>query len=232
MHNKYLGILLFSKPLKENDLFVKFISSSDELISGIVYGGLSRKKRNLFQIGYYLNFDVSIKLNKPPVINAELSQPFIGSIINNKYKLNCLLSVTSLINLSIIEGQKIENIYKNLDSFLNKLFFNKKWLIDYHIFLFNLLKIIGYEVDYSHDIKMKYFNLENLQFEEYRSNNSIEFPFHLLDTNNTNNDINSEKKILEIFETVFLKYHLSNLNLQLPNQYHLFKKLITDKINE
>jgi len=38
--------------------------------------------------------------------------------------------------------------------------------------------------------------------------------------------------IFKIFETVFIKNHLSIFNLQLPNQYHLFKKLITDKINE
>ncbi len=44
MQNKYKGILLYVKSYKENDLFIKFLSNSDELISGIVYGGLSKKK--------------------------------------------------------------------------------------------------------------------------------------------------------------------------------------------
>ena len=45
MQKKYKGILLFSKAYKENDLFIKFLSSTDEIISGIIYGGLSKKKK-------------------------------------------------------------------------------------------------------------------------------------------------------------------------------------------
>ena len=44
MQKKIKGILLFSKVHKENDLYIKFLSNDDELVSGIVYGGLSKKK--------------------------------------------------------------------------------------------------------------------------------------------------------------------------------------------
>ena len=45
MQKKFKGILINYKIYKENDLFVKFLSETDEILSGIVYGGLSRKKK-------------------------------------------------------------------------------------------------------------------------------------------------------------------------------------------
>ena len=231
MQRKYKGILLFTKAYKENDLFIKFLSSTDEIITGIIYGGLSRKKRNIIQIGFNLLFEVSSKANMPPSINAELIEPYISVIINDKYKLNCLMSVTSLINLSIIEGQKVKDIYKTSANFLKIMFDNKKWIKEYFIFLFKLLKIIGYEIDLYGNNNKKYFNLETLDFSNTFAQSSIEFPHHLLDNNLSKIDVYSVNQIFKIFEFVFEKHHLSNFNLSLPNQYQLFKKLIINRID-
>tara|TARA_B100001057_G_scaffold500252_1_gene614303 strand:+ start:2231 stop:2935 length:705 start_codon:yes stop_codon:yes gene_type:complete len=231
MQKKYKGILLFSKVFKENDLFIKFLSSSDELISGIIYGGLSKKKRNIIQVGFNLIFDVSTKPNMPPSIKAELTEPYIALIIDDKYKLNCLMSVTSLINLSIIEGQTVKDIYKISEYFLKIMYNQKKWLKEYFVFLFKLLKIIGYEIDLYNNNKKKYFNLETLEFTNSYYQSTIEFPHHLFDNNITKIDVHSINEIFKIFEFVFIKYHLSNFNLSLPNQYQLFKKLILNRLN-
>ena len=118
MHNKTFGILLYKKKIKENDLYVKILSKEDSLITGVVYGGNSRKK-NIFQIGYFLNLSLYKKnLNYPFVIEAELRKPLISCIFEDKYKLQCILSIISLINLSIIEGQKIQGIYDVTDKFI------------------------------------------------------------------------------------------------------------------
>ena len=45
MQIKTYGILLFSKVIKENDLFIKVLSNEDKLLPGIVYGGNSSKKK-------------------------------------------------------------------------------------------------------------------------------------------------------------------------------------------
>ena len=231
MLKKYKGILLFKKINKENDLFIKFLSETDELINGIVYGGLSNKKRNIFQIGFYLNIEVKYINNKPASISGELSEPFISSILNNKYKINCLMSITSLINISIIEGQKVKDIFKISNDFLSKMIVKKKWLREYFIFLFNLLKIIGYEIDYLNN-KNKYFDLIDLQFVDYNSNNSIIFPHNFFANNQTKIDIVIVYQLFEIFEKVYIQNHLSNFNLNLPNQYHLFKRLIIQKLKQ
>lgn len=230
IQKKYKGILIFSKIHKENDLFIKFLSESDEVISGIVYGGQSKKKRNIFQVGFYLNFTINSKINKPNSINAELREPFITNILFDKYKLSCLINLSSLINLSIIEGQILNNIYTTVDDFLLILFNKKKWLNKYFIFLFELLKIIGYQIDLSKTESNKYFNLDSLEFTDINSKFCVKFPYFFLHNNKP--DINSINMIFKIFENVFIKHHLSNFNLQLPNQYHLFKKLIVERIQQ
>ena len=232
MQKKYKGILIFVKIYKENDLFIKFLSNTDEIISGIVYGGQSKKKRNIFQIGFYLNFNIIQKNNKPSSIDAELCAPFVSNIVNDKYKLNCLLCVTSLINLSIIEGQIVKNIFKISNDFLNLMFVNKKWIRDYFFFLFKLLKIIGYEVEFRNDKYNRYFDLHNLEFCSQKSVETIEFHHEFLINQRIKINKNMINNTFKIFETVFIKNHLSMFNLQLPNQYHLFNKLIIDRINK
>ena len=126
MQTKNFGILLYRKVIKENDLFVKILSKDDKLITGIVYGGNSSKKKNIYQIGYYLNLNlVRRNSNSPFTINAEIDNPLLGSIINDKYKLYCLLSLISIVNLSIIEGQTIKGIFSCVDDFINDLIVKK-----------------------------------------------------------------------------------------------------------
>ena len=227
MQKKYKGLLIFTKIHKENDLFIKFLSDTDEIITGIVYGGLSKKKKNILQPGFFLNFSVLNISSKPPSITIELVPPYISPIINDKYKINCLLSVISLLNISIIEGQKITKIYQSSEIFLKRLIDQKRWIIDYFRYLLNLLKIIGYEINYLENKKMTYFDLNNLNFTNLKSYTTIPFPHKLFNDNNkyiiNQTEINN---LFKIFETVYIQNHLSNINLYLPNHYQLFKKII------
>ena len=231
MQKKYKGILIFVKIFKDNDLYIKFLSNTDEVISGIVYGGQSKRKKNIFQPGFYLNFNIIKKTNKPASVDGELCAPFVSNIVNDRFKLNCLLCVISLINLSIVEGQIVRNIFNISNDFLKLMFVNKKWLNDYVLFLFKLLKIIGYEVEFINDNR-KFFNLEKLEFCNYQSEQTVEFPYEFFNNQYTKINKRMINNAFITFETVFKKNHLSLFNLQLPNQYHLFKKIITDRINE
>lgn len=229
MQKKYKSILILKKIYKENDLFVKLLADNDEIITGIVYGGLSKKKINIYQLGYFLDINVSKFGTKPASITAELAYPYIANIIHDKYKLQCLLSVTSILNVSIIEGQKIQNIFEISNDFINKLISNKTWIIYYFYYLMNLLQIIGYEIDYKKNFNYKYFSLDTLVFENSKSKSSILFPHDLFEKKTISKEkFNLINNFFLIFERVFLKNHLSLSNLQLPNHYHLFKKLIID----
>tara|TARA_B100001057_G_C22811190_1_gene935486 strand:- start:1191 stop:1898 length:708 start_codon:yes stop_codon:yes gene_type:complete len=233
MNSKAQGILIYSKVFKENDLYIKFLTNNDEILSGIVYGGLSRKKRSLFQNGFFLNFNINRKLNRPLSISADLMEPYLYSMINNKYKLNCLLSTISLVNLSIIEGQKVDNIFNITKSFIVNMINKDNWILFHCKFLLNLLKVIGYEIDYKNVVEKKYFDLQKLEFTTNKTNSSLLFPHKLLYEENIKSiNYTSINNIFQIFENIFTKHHLTNLNLYLPNQYLLFKKLIIDHLSK
>ena len=58
---KELGILLFNKISSENNLFLKFLTENDEIVTGLSFGGASKNKKNIYQIGYFLNLNIKKK---------------------------------------------------------------------------------------------------------------------------------------------------------------------------
>ena len=52
MNEKYQGLILFVKKIKDNDLFIKILAKNDEIFSGLVYGGNSSKKKNIYQSSF------------------------------------------------------------------------------------------------------------------------------------------------------------------------------------
>ena len=56
MKHKDKGIIFYSKIVKDNDLYIKILSSNDQILSGIVYGGNSSKKKIIYQLCYFIEF--------------------------------------------------------------------------------------------------------------------------------------------------------------------------------
>ena len=226
------GILIFSKISSENNLYLKILTEKDEIITGLSFGGSTKKKKNIFQIGYFLNIVIKNKnKNFPNSITAELSKPYYHNIFNDKYKLHGLLAIVSLLNISIIEGQKVSGLFNLSENIIEILAYEKKWIIDFFIFLLNLLKLIGYDIDYQKNISKDYLNLDNLQFEHSHISKSIKFPHSLL---NREIDINIENanSFFKIFELILQNHHLNNMNLNIPINYIKFKKIILNFLSK
>ena len=226
IENKTRGILLYHKLSSENNLFLKFLTENDEILTGICFGGSTKKKKNIYQLGYFLNLNIKIKnSNFPNNISGELSKPYIYDIFVNKYKLHSLLSIVSLLNLSIIEGQKIRGLFESTNNIINIISAQENWLVDYFLYLLNLLKLIGYEIDFANKQSFIYLNLDTLQFVNNNSNKSIVFPHYLLNKSAKVNfeDVNS---FFKIFEIILQNHHLNNMNFNIPTNYLKFKILI------
>ena len=225
------GIIIYKKKIKDNDLYIRILSKDDQIVSGIVYGGSSSKKQVIFQLGYFIDYS-SIKKNVNAIssFNGELAKPFIGSIINDIYKSHCLLAVISLINLSIVEGQKINNFYISIKNLIEIISLKKHWLSFFLEWLFLLLELIGYQIDYKNNKGCKYYNLTNKEFQNLESKNSILFPHKIFQHSQSLNidDINS---IFAIFENIYINNHLNNLSYKMPLSFTNFKKLIIKTIH-
>ena len=224
--NKERGILLFNKISSENNLYLKILTDKDEIITGLSFGGSTKKKKNIFQIGYFLNIIIKNKnKNFPNNISAELSKPYFHTIFNDKYKLHALLAIVSLLNISIIEGQKVNGLFSLSENIIEVLANKDKWIINYFIYLLNLLRLIGYDIDFQNNTSKNYLNLEILQFENSNSLKSITFPHKLLSKEHKINLYNTNS-FFKIFETILQNHHLNNMNLNIPTNYLKFKKLI------
>ena len=225
MKNKFKGIIFYSKIVKDNDLYIKVLSSNDEVISGMVYGGNSLKKRTIYQNGYFIDFNINQKnLNSPPIFSSEISKPFIG-----KYKLYALLSILNLTKLSIVEGQYIKGFYVQIEHLVDKIIHENHWIISYCEWLFSLLRLIGYQIDYEKNDMNLYFNLSTQKFEECFDNFCIEFPHSLFSLNKdiTFKNINA---VFKIFESIFLINHLDSNNYKMIPNYLNFKKIILNRL--
>ena len=226
MDNKIKGILFYSKLSSDNNLFIKFLSTNDEIVTGIVFGGSSSKKKNIYQLGYFINFNLSKKkMGFPNNIKGEITAPYMSSILDDKFKIHSIMAIISILNLSIIEGQKIKGLYKITEEIINLILIEKNWIIAFFIYLFKLLKIIGYEIDYKSNYNKPYFDISSLKFENFQSNSTILFPHKLL-KKEININYESSKLIFIIFEEIFQNNHLINMNLKLPIHFIKFKNLI------
>jgi len=230
MKNKFKGIILYKKIIKDNDIYIKILASNDQIITGMVYGGNSSKKKLIYQNGFFIDFIVSRKNeNFPLTINAEISKPFLSNMINDKYKLNALLSILSLIKLSIIEGQNIKGLYSGVENLLLKIIYQNHWIVFYCEWLFYLLQLIGYQIDYSKNQDKNFFDLVDKIFIYDSNENSIMFPHDLF----FDKQIINQKNIyltFYIFENIFTKNHLDNINNKMPVSFLNFKKIILKRL--
>ena len=125
------GYLLSKRKFRENANIVNVFTNSFGKVSGIVYGGNSRKVRNYLQISnkifvFYNNKNE----NKIGYFKTELMQAISPKYFNDKTKTSALLSLTSLLNSLLPEAQSYKNIYLSLDNFINELN-NEKWIFSY-----------------------------------------------------------------------------------------------------
>ncbi len=230
MQNKLKGIIFYTKNIKDNDLFIKILSSNDYVNSGMVYGGNSSKKKSIYQKGYFIDFIYKKKFeNSPKIFTAEICKPYIANMYQDKFKLNALSSILSLINISIFEGQQIKGFYYCVYDLIRKISDKDKWIIFYCEWLFDLLKFIGYQIDYNININNKFFNLVEQKFTNFKDKNCIEFP-HNFFQNNTNINYNSLETIFKVFEIIFSKNHLENINYKMPESFIDFKQITLKKL--
>ena len=231
MQSKSEGLILYVKSIKDNDLYIKVLSANDVVLSGLVYGGNSSKKRLTYQLGYLIEFNQQRKnSNFLNTINGEIIGPYVANIYNDRFKSFSLLAIISILNECIYEGAKTSGLFLSVKNLINFINLNKNWLSNFCVWLLYLLKLLGYDIDYNNQKKMKYFNLNSLNFQNIpNNNNSIIFPYDLLNENKkvTYQSINS---FFLIFETVFKKNHLNNYKNEMPINYQNFKISVLKKL--
>ena len=137
--------LLSKRKFKENANIINVFSKERGKISGLVYGGNSRKIRNYLQISNKLFVEHNSKNeNKIGYFKTELIKPVSPLFFNDKRRTSALISLCSMLSILLPEAQPNRNIYKSFEEFIKSISINN-WIVLYIFLELNFIKDLGYD---------------------------------------------------------------------------------------
>ena len=141
------GFLIYKNRYNENSIISEFYTKNHGKISGIVFGGTSRKIKNYLQIGnqLYLNYNSKAE-NKLGYFKLEIQKVYSPIYFENTHKLLCINSVMSLVRLLTAESQSNVKIFNLIEKFY-LIISNNEWLKDYIFWELELLKTVGFDLE-------------------------------------------------------------------------------------
>ena len=149
------GFLLSKNRYNENSLIAEIFTKNHGKVSGIIFGGTSKRIKNYLQIGnnLYVNFN-SKSENRIGYFKIEIQQALSPYYFDDHKKLSCISSAMHLVKILTAELQKNQNIYELLISFYNLL---KKddWIKNYIYWELELFKVLGYDIEFKNLVEKK-----------------------------------------------------------------------------
>jgi|TARA_B110000211_G_C13994551_1_gene515582 DNA repair protein RecO (recombination protein O) len=141
------GFLLSKRKFRENANIISVFTKLYGKISGIVYGGNSRKIRNYLQLSNKIFVVYNSKNeNKIGYFKTELMQAISPKYFDDKIRTTLLLSLTSILDQLIPIAQPYSQIYDSVKKILDNLDSNN-WLTLYIFWELNLIKELGFGPD-------------------------------------------------------------------------------------
>jgi len=161
------GYLLSKNNFNENSIIIDAFTLNHGRYSGIVYGGDSRKHKNIFQVGnkIYLNWR-SKGENKSGYFTAELIKLVAAPFLDDKKRSICILSLTSILKILLPERQVNQKIFNSFELMINNLN-SKSWIELYLKWELSLIKELGYEVNIMNNSNCIVINSKSLKIPKF-----------------------------------------------------------------
>jgi len=180
MYWKDEGFLLSRNNYDENSIIIDVFTYDHGKYSGIVYGGASKKQKRNFQIGNKILLNWRSKNeNKSGYFNVELINPISPTFFDDKKKITCILSASSILKILLPERQINRKIYNSFEKMLNDLH-NDNWINLYIEWELLLIKELGFEdtlsIKKEHSIKKALIFNKQLLMEIFIIPNKLKFP--------------------------------------------------------
>lgn len=207
------GFLLSKNKFRENANIINVFTSKKGKVSGIVYGGNSRKIRNYLQISNKIFISHTSKnQNRIGYFKTELIRPISPFYFNDKERTSAITSLCSLLNILLPEEQPNNRIYEIFEDLLNTLNLDN-WIIFYIFFELKLIKELGYDTNLSNYNEPDDINLstKKINIDGY----TYEVPNYLM-----------QKKIPEKITNILIKKSLYFTRNIIINKFFLPNNLI------
>jgi DNA repair protein RecO (recombination protein O) len=209
------GFLLSKNKYNENSLIVEIFTKDHGKISGIIFGGTSKKIKNYLQIGnqLYVNYN-SKSENRIGYFKVEIQKVFSPMYFDNPKKLNCVISAMNLVKLLTADSQTNKKIFNLMDNFYN-LISNSEWLKNYIFWELDLLKTLGYDLDLNKLVNKKIIDEKTLYLAESSTEKKL-VPNFLIEKNEQVSDLKTLLSGLKLVGDYMDKTILKPNNINFP----------------
>ena len=177
------GFLLSKNKYNENSLISEIFTKNHGKVSGIIFGGTSRKIKNYLQVGNKIHVNFNSKSeNKIGYFKIEIDKAFTPLYFDNHRKLLCITSAMDLIKILTAEFQKNENVFQLIENFYT-LLESSNWIKKYVFWELELFKLLGFDLQLSNLVEEKFVDNQKKYFSKSTSQKKI-IPNFLIDKNN------------------------------------------------
>ena len=215
------GFLISKNRYSENSLIAEIFTKDRGKISGIIFGGTSKKIKNYLQIGNRLHLNYSSKSeNRIGYFKVEILNAYSPLYFDHKQKLSCITSAINLVKILTADSQSNIKVYQLIEN----LFFildNKDWIKRYIFWELDLLKVLGYDLELEGLVEKD--TIENKTV--YYASSSTEkkyVPNFLIDKDIEVSDLKTLLNGLKLVGDYLDKTILKPNNLNYPNSRLLF----------
>ena len=184
------GFLISKNKYNENSLISEIYTKDHGKVSGIIFGGTSKKIKNYLQIGNQIHVIYNSKSeNKIGYFKIEIERALSPLYFDYPQKLSCISAAMNLIKILTADSQQNKNVYDLIIKFFTILE-SKYWLKDYIFWELELFKILGYDLELEKLVDKKVIG-NQLQYISKSSKEKKIIPNFLIDKNENNVDINT-----------------------------------------
>ena len=219
------GYLISKNRYNENSVIAEIFTKDHGKISGIIFGGTSKKIKNYLQIGnkLYVNYNAKsptrIGYFKIEILNALTPLYF-----DKNQKLSCISSAMNLIKILTAEAQSNKEIFILVDRFF-EILTSDRWIQEYIFWELELLKLLGYDLELKKMVEKEVVNNKINYFVKSTSEKKI-IPNFLIEETNENVDLRNLLKGFKLVTDYLEKSILKPNNLNLPNSRTHFVNLL------
>ena len=215
------GYLISKNRYSENSLIAEIYTKNRGKVSGIIFGGTSKKIKNYLQIGNKLHVNyISKSETRIGYFKIEILNAYSPLYFDHKQKLSCITSATNLVKILTADSQaniKVYQIIENLFLILK----DQDWLKKYIFWELDLLKLLGYDLELENLVEKD--TVENKTVYYASSTNEKKFvPNFLIEKDLEVNDIKILLNGLKLVGDYLDKTILKPNNLNYPNSRLLF----------
>ena len=217
--------LISKNRYSENSIIAEVFTENYGKISGIIFGGTSKKIKNYLQIGnkIFVNYNAK-NSTRIGYFKIEILEALTPLYFDDSQKLSCISSAMNLIKILTAEAQSNKEIFILLDKFFI-LLTSKSWIQEYIFWELELLKLLGYDLELKNMAEKEIINNKINYFVKSSTEKKI-IPNFLIDKNHENVDLKNLLKGLKLVTDYLEKSILKPNNLSLPSSRTNFVNLL------